>query len=54
MMLEGVTIGGVGRHAVDLVAADGPHALVPFLKVWDTRSIISLSIPSQCDISGLG
>jgi hypothetical protein len=33
MMFEGVTHGGVGRHAVDLIAADGPQALVPFLKV---------------------
>lgn len=36
MTLEGVTHGGVGRHAADIIAEDGPHVLVAFLKVYIT------------------
>lgn len=33
MILEGVTHGGVGRHAADIIAEDGPQVLIAFLKV---------------------
>jgi hypothetical protein len=33
MILEGVTHGGVGRHAADIIAEDGPQVLVAFFKV---------------------
>lgn len=33
MVLEGVTHGGVGRHAADIVVEDGPQVLIAFLKV---------------------